>query len=161
MATGLDDLDHQIINLLRTDARRTNTDLAKQLGVSEGTIRNRIRRLINDGYMLVVAMTRLHKLGYVVDTLIQVNTETGKQMAVAQALSRLPAVRYVAVTTGAYDIAVGAVFRSNDELLKFLTEEVASIPGVVHTGTSHILRTLKRTHDWVIYEDESGACIEP
>lgn len=158
MSNGLDDLDYHIIDLLRTDARRTNTDLAKNLGVSEGTIRNRIRHLINDGYMLVVAMTRLHKLGYVVDVIIQVNTETGRQMEVAQALSRLPAVRYVAVTTGAYDISLGAVFRNNDELLRFLTNEVASIPGVVHTGTSHVLRTLKRTHDWVIYEDESGAC---
>lgn len=154
MAGGLDELDEQIINLLRTDARRTNTDLAKQLGVSEGTIRNRIRRLINDGYMLVVAMTRLHKLGFTVDVFVQVRTEAGKQLQVAEALSRLPATRYVAVATGGYDIMVGAVFRNTDALLQFLIEDVAAIPGVVRTETAHVMRTLKRVHDWVIFDND-------
>jgi Lrp/AsnC family transcriptional regulator, regulator for asnA, asnC and gidA len=154
----LDKLDYQIIEALRTDARRSNTDLAKQLGVSEGTIRNRIRRMINEGYMIVVAMTRLHKLGFGTDVSIRVTTEAGRQMEVAQRLSAMPATRYVAVTTGAHDVAVTAVFRNDRELFHFLTEEIAQVPGIVRTETSHILRTLKRVHDWVIYEgDEDGS----
>jgi Lrp/AsnC family transcriptional regulator for asnA, asnC and gidA len=150
----LDELDNQIIQALRTDARRSNVELAKQLGVSEGTVRNRVRRLISTGYMSVVAMTRLHKLGYDTDVLIQVTTESGRQQEVAERLSMLPATRYVAITTGAFDISVGAVFRNNRELYEFLTEDVAKIPGIARTQTSHVLRTLKRVHDWIVYEAE-------
>lgn len=156
MNDQLDELDQRIFRELRTDARRSNTDLAKQLGVSEGTIRNRIRRLINRGYMIVVAMTRLHKLGFDTDVLIEISTEAGRQMEVAQRLSAMEATRYVALTTGAYDILVVAVFRNNGELFDFLTGELSRVPGIMRTQTSHVIRTLKRVHDWVLYEDENG-----
>lgn len=157
----LDELDRQIIAHLRTDARRSNTDLAKQLGVSEGTIRNRIRRLIGQGYMIVVAMTCLNKLGYDVDVLIEVTTEAGKQLEVARRLSRLPATRYVALTTGGYDIIVGATFKTNRDLFHFLTAELAAIPGIARTQTSHVLRTLKRVQEWVTFEDEQDESPTP
>lgn len=152
----LDELDFRIIKNLRTDARRTNTDLAKELGVSEGTIRNRIRRLINDGYMIVVAMMRAHKLGYGTDVSIDVVTEAGKQMEVAQRLSAMESTRYVALVTGTCDIKIAAVFRSNAELYDWLVNEFALVPGIVRSQTSHVIRTLKRVHDWVIYEEEEN-----
>lgn len=157
MSGVLDELDQQIIAALRTDARRSNTDLAKQLGVSEGTIRNRIRRLINEGYMIVVAMTRLHKLGYDTDVAIGISTEAGKQLDVARRLSAMEAIRYVAVTTGTFDVRAAAVFRNNKELYEFLTEELARVPGIVRTETTHVLHTLKRVHDWIVFEgDDEG-----
>jgi Lrp/AsnC family transcriptional regulator, regulator for asnA, asnC and gidA len=156
MNDHLDELDQQIIRNLRTDARRSNTDLAKQLGVSEGTIRNRIRRLINEGYMIVVAMTRLHKLGYDTDVVVEISTEAGKQLDVARRLSAMEATRYVALTTGAFDVRAAVVFRNDKELFEFLTEELAQVPGIVRTQTSHVIRTLKRVHDWVLFEEETG-----
>lgn len=45
----MDDLDRQLLDLLRRDARRPYTDIAAELGVSEGTVRNRVDRLIDDG----------------------------------------------------------------------------------------------------------------
>ncbi|GGL51985.1 Lrp/AsnC family transcriptional regulator [Halocalculus aciditolerans] len=45
----MDDLDRQLLNLFRRDARRPYTDIADELGVSEGTVRNRVDRLIDDG----------------------------------------------------------------------------------------------------------------
>lgn len=152
----LDELDLRIIHSLRTDARRTNTDLAKEIGVSEGTIRNRIRRLINEGYMIVVAMTRAHKLGLGTDVSIDIVTEAGKQMEVAQRLSMMEATRYVALVTGTCDIKIAAVFHSNAELYDWLVNEFALVPGIVRSQTSHVIRTLKRVHDWVVYEEEQN-----
>lgn len=153
----LDELDHRIIQSLRTDARRTNTDLAKEIGVSEGTIRNRIRRLINEGYMIVVAMARAHKLGFGTDVSIDIVTEAGRQLEVAQRLSEMEAVRYVSIVTGTCDVKIAAVFRSNAELYDWIINDFALVPGIVGSQTSHVLRTLKRVHDWVIYEgDDNG-----
>ncbi|MGE0542659.1 MAG: Lrp/AsnC family transcriptional regulator [Dehalococcoidia bacterium] len=152
----LDELDLRIIHSLRTDARRTNTDLAKELGVSEGTIRNRIRRLISEGYMIVVAMMRAHKLGLDTDVGIDIVTEAGKQMEVAQRLSAMEATRYVALVTGTCDLKVAAVFRNNAQLYDWLVNEFAHVPGIVSSRTSHTIRTLKRVHDWVIYEEEEN-----
>ena len=50
--TGLDDLDRRLIGLLRDDARLPSAALARRLGVSRGTVQNRIDRLIASGVVL-------------------------------------------------------------------------------------------------------------
>ena len=149
----LDDLDFKIISLLREDGRRTNIDLAKQLGVTETTVRKRIKRLINEEVMRVVAIANPYKIGYQIDAMIGLHVEPDKIMPVSRRLSHMEEVRYVGVTTGTYDLMIAALFRSNEELLQFVTEKLGTLPGVKSTQTSHVLKVLKRTFDWVMRED--------
>ncbi|HZT18901.1 MAG TPA: Lrp/AsnC ligand binding domain-containing protein, partial [Dongiaceae bacterium] len=55
-----------------------------------------------------------------------------------------PEVYFVGITTGNYDILVGAVFRSNDEMLEFITAYLPRIPGITRTSTSTVLDVVKR-----------------
>ena len=149
----LNELETRIIELLREDGRRSNIDVAKQLGVTETTVRKRIRRLISSDAMRVVAIANPYRIGYQIDTLIGIHTEPDKMMAVSSQLAQMEEVRYVGVTTGTYDLVIAALFRSNDELLQFVTTKLGRVDGVRSTQTSHVLRVLKRTYDWVMRED--------
>lgn len=149
-----DEIDRHIIALLRQEGRRSNIDIAKQLGVTETTIRKRIKRLITEDVMRVVAITNPYKIGYQIDTLIGIHVEPDKVMAVSRQLAHMEEVRYVGVTTGTYDLMIAALFRSNEELLQFVTAKLGTTPGVRSTQTSHVLKVLKRTFDWVMREDQ-------
>ena len=59
----LDTLDYQLINLLQENGRATNTEIANEIGVSEGTVRRRYRNLIEEGVIKVVAIPDPSKLG--------------------------------------------------------------------------------------------------
>lgn len=143
-----DDLDLRIISVLRRNGRQSNSEVARQLGVTETTIRSRIQRLTAEGIMQVVAMTNPMRIGYDVDVLISVEVKPGKLLEVAEALSDFEEVRYLSVVTGRCDLQVGALFRDNDELFHFLAERLANVPGVQKYETTHVLRIVKRTYDY-------------
>ncbi len=107
--------------------------------------------------MQIVAVADPYRLGYETDTNIGLHVRLGKVAEVAARLAELPEVRYVGVSTGAYDIIVAAMFRSNEELLGFLTQKLASVPDIEKAETSHILKVVKRTYDWVNPGAETSA----
>ena len=150
----LDDLDKNIISLRRVDGRKTAMELARQLGVTEGTIRNRMERLANDGIMRIVAVANPYEIGYNTDVLIGLQVDADKILDVAHQLTEMEQIRYVGISTGFYDIIIGALFYSSDELLDFVTTRLGSVPGIRRTETSHILKVMKRTYDWRMREEQ-------
>ena len=60
----MDDLDRKIIAILQSNGRASNAQIARNVGVSEGTVRRRVRRLIEEAVIRVVAIPDLEKLGY-------------------------------------------------------------------------------------------------
>lgn len=146
---SIDETDLKIIEALRADGRMSNVALARRVGVSEPTIRKRLAGLVDSGKMQVVAVVNPQTLGYTQNATIGLHVEPSRVMAVAEILVGLPEVRYLGVSTGIYDLIVVAQFRSTEELFAFLTVKIAAIPGIRKTETSHILKVLKRTYDWV------------
>jgi Lrp/AsnC family transcriptional regulator for asnA, asnC and gidA len=139
----LDGLDEQIIEALRRDGRQANTLLARQLGVSETTIRKRIHRLRSAGIVEVRAFVDMRHLGLDWDILILVNCAPGRVDDVVGRLSDLKEVRYVAFVTGRYDLLVAAFFRSQSEVFAFLTERLGKIDGITRTEVMHRLKAMK------------------
>ncbi len=149
----LDELDRQLIRLLTANGRISNRELARETKVSQVTVANRVRRLISDGLIRIVAVPDPEKLGYPIEVLISVHVEVKRMHEVAKALCRLPEVRYVSITSGAYDLLIAALFRSNAELLYFLAKKVSAIRGVQKLETAHALQVLKRNPDWSPFQD--------
>ena len=143
-----DELDQGIISALRRNGRQPNSEVARQLGVTEATIRSRIQRLVAEGVMQVVAMTNPHRIGYALDVLIGIEVVPGKLFDVARELQAFEEVRVLSIVTGRYDIHAAAIFRDNDELFRFLTEKLAVIEGLKKYETFHVLRTVKRSYDY-------------
>ncbi len=152
MSENVDSVDIGIISLLQQDGRLPNLEIARQLGVAEGTARKRMERLLEEGTLRVVGVADAAKVGYPVETLMGIQADLGMAAAVARRLAEMPEVRLVAMSSGAYDIFVDAVFASNDQVLQFLTEKVAGIAGVRRTETFHVLKTVKQISDWRLPE---------
>lgn len=150
MPSNLDSVDHQIIRALQLDGRVSNVEIARQVGVSEATVRKRLDRLIADKVIQITAMPDAIQVGFSTVTFLSLNIDLSQVDRIADQVSRLPEVRSVHYTTGESDLVVEAWFSSSDDLLSFLTQQLTSIPGIKRVATSHVLRTIKDGSRWVL-----------
>lgn len=148
----LDPTDLAILALLQDQGRTPTAQIARSIGVSEPTVRKRIDRMIQDDIIKVVAVLNPRKTGYTTDVLIGVRTETGRLRAVGEALAERDDVVYLGYTTGRYDILVEMLFRDDEQLFRFIEEDVPGLGGIVSTETFHVLRTGKINYDWKLPE---------
>ena len=146
----MDDLDVNIINLLQLDGRASNAKIAREAGVSEGTIRRRLKKLIEDGYLSVIAIPNLDRLGFATTAMIGIQTEPGMSEKVATTIAELEQAHYVAVTTGSFDVFVWVGTDTAENLGSFLREQVGVINGVQRTETFVNLSIKNRTSGLVI-----------
>lgn len=155
MSHPLDEIDRQIVELLRESGRRSNRDVARVIGVTEATVRARMRRLLNEGIMQIVAVTNPVKRGYTMDVSFSIKVDFDRLMAIAHQLAALENVRYLAVTTGYDDIRFSALFRSTDDFRRFLTETLTAMPGIRKVETSQVIALVKHTYDWLLTAADS------
>jgi len=146
----VDKVDRQIIDLLREDGRRSNVEIARALGISEGTVRKRIDRLILNGDLKVVGVAEPSVVGYETRALIFLKVGLAQMASVGEALCGMPEVMSVYHVAGEHDIVVEAAFESDKHLTSFLTERLASLSGVLDCKTAHVLRILKHNYEWAL-----------
>ncbi|MFP3387905.1 Lrp/AsnC family transcriptional regulator [Brevibacillus sp. SIMBA_040] len=145
----LDHVDKQILQILQEDGRIPYTEIAHQLGVSEGTIRSRITRLLQDGVFQFVIHPDPEKLGLHVQAIIGLTTKLGLQKSVAAELSKFSAVRFVGAFSGKHDLIIQACFHSNDELITFVNERLSQIEGIAAADVSLELKQYKDSFSFV------------
>jgi DNA-binding Lrp family transcriptional regulator/predicted transcriptional regulator len=153
MSYSLDNLDRQLIGLLQRDGRVSNVDIARELGVAEGTVRKRLERLTESGIIHVTAVVNPGVLSAAAPVFAGIEVELPRVEEVAATLAAMPEVLRVAVVSGEYDIMLEAILPSADRLLPFLRDRVATIPGVKHTETFQVLELAKWSSDWNIPEE--------
>ena len=146
----MDELDSRIIKLLQADGRASNARIARDVGVSEGTVRRRLRQLIQGDVIKVVAVPNLQEMGYGTAALVGIQADPGKVNDVAEGIAALEQAHYVAVTTGAYDVFTWVGLESPEKLAAFLGNQVGTIPGVRRTETFVNLSIKKRTYGLVL-----------
>lgn len=146
----MDNIDRRIVELLRGNGRRSNVEMARELGVSEGTIRKRVDRLVASGALRIVGIVDPAAVGYATRALIFVAVELPYAEKVADALCSMPEVVSLYWTTGEYDLVLDAVFESEKDLGAFLTARLSSLPGIIRTQTGHVLRIQKCSADWML-----------
>ncbi len=131
----MDELDTKIIEILQRDGRASNAGIARKVGVSEGSVRRRLKRLVQDEYIQVVALPDPAKMGYQSQALVGIQVEPDKIEQVAGDLSTLVEISWLAVTTGSFDIFAWATLPSAEALGIFLRTKVGIVPGVRRTET--------------------------
>jgi Lrp/AsnC family transcriptional regulator for asnA, asnC and gidA len=156
----LDDLDRQILAILVVDGRASNVDIARKVRTSEATVRRRIQAMIDDAVIEVVAVADPYKIGLETHVMIGINVEFGKAHEVSEHLVSLEPIRYLANTTGRYDLVAHAYFPSNEKLYSFLADQLTDISGITDAETATVLKIIKRTWDFqlmgpMIQKDES------
>ncbi|MBW4032216.1 MAG: Lrp/AsnC family transcriptional regulator [Acidobacteria bacterium] len=143
----LDDVSKAIIEQLQTDGRRSYAEIGKAVGLSEAAVRQRVQKLQESGVMQVVAVTDPMQLGFYRQAMIGIRV-TGDTTRVARLLGELPAVDYVVLTAGSFDILAEVVCEDDDDLIELLNHRIRGIEGVQSTETFVYLRLHKQFYNW-------------
>ncbi len=114
---SLDKTDIAIIGHLQQDGRRAFTTIAKDLGISEASVRQRVSRLLRTNIIQIVAVSSPLDLGLIWGQ-VQLRVAGDRLEAVAEELAELPQVDFVSICAGDYDIIVGVVAHDREELLR-------------------------------------------
>lgn len=130
-----DALDERIITLLGNDARQSSKVLAKQLNVSAATVRRRVGRLIRDGILHYVAAIDSVKASYSTVVVLALDVDRTKMKLVTEILVRLPEIKWVATTTGRFDVLATAYLTAGSNLSDFLEKQIGSIEGIKDSET--------------------------
>ncbi len=142
----LDDIDHHIISALRTDGRVAFAQLAEQLKVSPGMIRQRYNRLVDLGYLKVVAVTNPLMMGKRTVTMIGIRTDGRKMMEVANKIAKFDEVVYIVATSGRYDLMIEVLCQDHEDMFDFMTEKLAKVDGVRETESFIYLKIVKEIY---------------
>lgn len=139
----MDSQDLRLIGLLRENARMSVAQLAKQLGVSRGTVQNRIDRLVEDRVLLgFTVRTTPEAAAHRVRAVMMISVEGDRADAVLKTLRGYPEVRALHTTNGRWDIVaeIGADgLEAFDEVLR----GIRTIKGISNSETSLLLSTHK------------------
>jgi len=150
----LDDLDRQIMKLLREDPRMSSRVMARRLGdVSDRVVRYRIKRLLDRGVVLVQARVNPHEVGYPVVSDILIEVVPWKLAAACAKLVAMDQVCYVSTAHAGRDgreLSVEVNARDIGELATFVKSTLPRIDGIVSVRTMVVPHLVKDVADWVI-----------
>jgi Lrp/AsnC family transcriptional regulator for asnA, asnC and gidA len=142
----LDGIDLHIINALRADGRVAFAQIAEQLKVSPGMIRQRYNRLVDLGFLKVVAVTNPLMMGKRTVTMIGIRTDGRKMMEVANKIAKFDEVVYIVATSGRYDLMLEVFCQDHEDMFKFMTEKLAKVDGVRETESFIYLKIVKEIY---------------
>lgn len=138
----LDELDHRIMKALRADGRATNSAIAEALGVVEGTVRQRLKKLFDSGMFKVAGMVNPEVMPEQQVCVVGLSVDESRQLeARAREVAKLPEVQSVAIVTGRYDLLVEVVVTSNHGLIDFLSGSLSKVEGITSSETFLMLKT--------------------
>jgi Lrp/AsnC family transcriptional regulator for asnA, asnC and gidA len=155
----LDELDRRIIGVLSKDARVSNRRFAALLGVTEGTIRSRIKRLEQDNLIRLTAVTNVASVGSPKVVLIWIQAVHSDVKRLCKQIADMPEIRSVILMLGRCDILAIGLFSRLEDVIEVANNRILSLPGVRHVETSVAVKTLKYDHrvaritrDWRVSE---------
>ncbi len=148
-AIELDDTDERIVELLRRDGRMAYRAIAAELGITEATVRTRVRRMEQSDAMRVVAVTDFRAAGYQMMLAVGLTVDGRAPLEVAEALARFPEVFSINVVIGSCDIETLVVAEDQSAMAELIFRRFAELPGVQRVSSSLAVDVLKNQPDSV------------
>lgn len=140
----LDEIDKKIIEMLQEDSRKPFVEIAKELGVSDPTIHARVKKLQEAGiiekFTAVLAPAKVEKG---VAAFIEINIKPNTIEEIIRNLVRRDEVLEIHETYGDYDIIAKIRARTNEDLRDLVAKEIRTIPHIVNTRVTTVLKTRK------------------
>ncbi len=142
----IDDINLKILQILEENGRTPNNEIAARLSISEGTVRNRIKKLTESNFLKVKGLTNPEHWSdkQLIFILVQLEM-TKKWKDIARSVSELPGVKSVSMITGRFDLII-ELFLEPHNLINFLTNDLA---GVGNISSTESMVTIKNFKKWV------------
>ncbi|MCA9835809.1 MAG: Lrp/AsnC family transcriptional regulator [Trueperaceae bacterium] len=149
----LDETDQRIVDFLRVDGRMPFREIARKLDVSESMVRKRVNRLLESGWMRILAISNPLQLGVPILATTYATVSPQHLDKVTDELAKLDSVRYVAIGVGGQNVVIESIHASNAEVHEFIQREMTR-EGVVKSETILVVKIKKSIWDWKIREPE-------
>jgi len=144
----LDEIDRQLIAELRRDARQSHQSIARALGVSEGTVRARLKRLESEGVVRITTIQNIDSLSESAFAYLWITCDRARLREVGGTLAADPLVGFVAAILGRADLLAIVYQSSPAQLVHFVDDVVKRLPGVLDVRTEPILELVKNDVRW-------------
>ncbi|HUE88791.1 MAG TPA: Lrp/AsnC family transcriptional regulator [Vicinamibacterales bacterium] len=145
------DLNWQIISLLQEDGRMPFSTIAEKVGVSEGTVRNRVNQLREQNVMQITAQVLPQAFDYTWNSVVFLRINSAASLeAVARRFADIPEVYYVVHMTGEHDLAVTSFHRDRDHFREFLNRHFYGQPEILSVDANVNLKVYKMKLKWQV-----------
>jgi Lrp/AsnC family leucine-responsive transcriptional regulator len=139
--------DLAILKVLLRDSRKSLQEIGQEVGLSTTSCWNRIKRMetagVIQGYSVKVDLS---KIGYQDTVIVQVNLESHTDETLyefGRVLETIPEILEVFLVSGDYDYYIRIAVKDTRDYERLLREKLYKIPGIRHSKSSFVLRTLK------------------
>ncbi|QQK74174.1 Lrp/AsnC family transcriptional regulator [Salicibibacter cibarius] len=145
----LDQTDFKILSMLQEDGKCSYSKIARNIGVSEGTVRGRINKMLKNDVFEFIIHTNPYKIGLHVQAIIGLETRVGYHDAIANQLQPHRSVRFIGAFSGKHDLIIQAFFQSNEELMAFVDQKLSGIEGIISVDVNVELKQYKDSFSYV------------
>ena len=141
----MDKIDHQILTILRKNAKTTNSAISEAVGLYPSAVLERVRKLERKGYVKGYhAYFNLEKVGLPVLAFVMIKVSLANWGdEISESLSKVPCVLEAYEISGDYSYLLKVVARDMDHLSDLLKNKVGSISGISNANTTFVYKSLK------------------
>lgn len=152
--TRIDDIDEAIIAAFQKDGRQSNREIARQLNVSEGTVRQRLTKLQAARAVRFDVLTDVRHAGISFVAFVRLTVAPSRLTAVLDECATVPELFYVAAVTGRYNVMTLIAAASEAHAMRVINEHIGGLHGVLESDVRVVVKTLKNDlHEIVVPDD--------
>jgi DNA-binding Lrp family transcriptional regulator len=143
------DRDARIVDALLEDGRMSNREIARRIGVSEGSVRQRLRKMDAAGQMRLAVVCDAARIGMGAVAVARIAGAPARMGALLAGLAAIDAVAFLATTTGEYNVVCVLQTTDHAELARICDDQIAMLPGVFEQRVHPLVDTVKHRYDLV------------
>jgi DNA-binding Lrp family transcriptional regulator len=145
----LDSIDTAIVGMLGKNGRMSNREVARLLNVSEGMVRQRLKKLIDGDAVRLGLVTDIEAASFLSTVIVRLNTVPARARSVATKLAALDCCTFVSLTFGRFDVIAIIVGKSRAEIVSVVDQQIASSPDIRSIDIVEPVKAVKHRYDLV------------
>jgi Lrp/AsnC family transcriptional regulator for asnA, asnC and gidA len=146
----LDAVDTAILDQLATSARTSNREVARVLGLSEGTVRQRLKKMTEEKAMRVGLVADMATVGYLAAAILRIHTVPGQARDVATALAALEHCAFAGLVLGRFDVLAYLMAPTRQEIAHLIDTQITPLPGVLAMDVREPVGNAKHRYDFAV-----------
>ncbi|RDD52257.1 winged helix-turn-helix transcriptional regulator [Nanoarchaeota archaeon NZ13-N] len=136
------DINNEILEILKNNSRSSYTEIGKMLNLSEGAIRKRVRKMIEEGVIKKFTVIIDYKKVGKVESLTGINVSPESLLKVIEEIKKIDKIDKIYITSGDHTLIVDIVANSFEELDE-IHKKIESIDGVINVYPAPILEIIR------------------
>lgn len=145
----LDATDNAILDLLKDNARVSNREVARVLGMSEGLVRQRLKKMTDAKAIRLGLVADMATAGYTATVIVRLRTVPSEARRIADAVARLDCCAFSGLTLGRFDVLIYLIGQTRQELADVIDTHIAPLKGVVEVDVREPVGSAKQRFDLV------------